>query len=637
MASVSRRVLPAALPLRRRVAASDLGRVTVALTAGGSVVGLGLANGGYFPVSWGWSAVAFLAVAGAALATGGALRMRRLELLALALLAALTCWEAASIAWSLNVTETVDEVERTIVYVAAAAAVLLLVRGARAYATLVAVWAATAGLAVYGLAIWLFPQHLGFEEATWRYRLSAPVGYWNAFGILCAVGALLALGLAARTRGALRAAAGASIVVLTITLYFTFSRGAWLALAVGFVIAALLDRRRLQLLATACVLAPWPAVAIVAASHSSALTTAQAPLQAVARDGHGMAVIVIGLAAFAAFAMLLLDAVESRVRLPRWMSRAFAAVLAAVVMVAVVGAVVHYGSPATIVRKAYHSFVSSPSPTQSELQSRLFSVSGNGRSAEWHTAWNAVRGHPWLGIGGGSYDVYWFQHRQVAVSVHDAHNLYLETLAELGPVGLLLLLGALAVPVVAFVRARGQTLAAAALAAYVAFLVHATVDWDWEMPVVTLAAFFVGFGLIGLSRAAGTASMPVQQRAVGVLAVLGLGALVVWTLLGNIALSASTAATETGNYPKAVREAKDAATFLPWSSQPWRRMAEAQAAANHLEAARVSLRKAVAKEPKDWTLWFDLAQVSSGEARKAALDEALRLDPMSAEIANWHP
>ena len=63
----------------------------------------------------------------------------------------------------------------------------------------------------------------------------------------------------------------------------------------------------------------------------------------------------------------------------------------------------------------------------------------------------------------------------------DAHSLYLETLAELGLVGLALLVLALAPPLVAGFRG----VEAAATGGYVAFLIHAGLDWDWELPAVT--------------------------------------------------------------------------------------------------------------------------------------------------------
>jgi len=52
-----------------------------------------------------------------------------------------------------------------------------------------------------------------------------------------------------------------------------------------------------------------------------------------------------------------------------------------------------------------------------------------------------------------------------------------------------------------------------------------------------------------------------------------------------------------------------------------------------LDAQRASFRKAITKDHRDWTLWFELAQASRGRERADALHEASRLNPRSPEIA----
>jgi O-antigen ligase len=120
-----------------------------------------------------------------------------------------------------------------------------------------------------------------------------------------------------------------------------------------------------------------------------------------------------------------------------------------------------------------------------------------------------VEEHPILGSGAGSYGLYWLRYRPNPSFAQDAHNLYLETLAELGPLGLGLLLAALAAPLVG-ARAHGDPLAATAAGGYAAFLVHAGVDWDWEVPAATLAGLFCAAALLVAGRPATTA--PVSGR-----------------------------------------------------------------------------------------------------------------------------
>ena len=127
----------------------------------------------------------------------------------------------------------------------------------------------------------------------------------------------------------------------------------------------------------------------------------------------------------------------------------------------------------------------------------LVSPSLGHRPHYWRAALSDARDYPQLGSGAGSFDDYWLEHRGLEVEVRDAHSLYLESLAELGPVGLALVLLALSLPLVGAIRARGGAVTSAALGGYVAFLVHAGLDWDWEVPVVTIAAIACATALLG--------------------------------------------------------------------------------------------------------------------------------------------
>jgi O-Antigen ligase len=145
------------------------------------------------------------------------------------------------------------------------------------------------------------------------------------------------------------------------------------------------------------------------------------------------------------------------------------------------------------------------------LAAAILSSAGHGagsllgrRPGYWRAALNEYRAHPAFGDGAGAFGRYWLQHPSADPGVQgtqDAHSLYIETLAELGPVGLALLLVALGAPLAALPRARSPAVPAAA-GAYVAYLVHAGVDWDWEMPAVTLAALLCGAAVLVASRRA---------------------------------------------------------------------------------------------------------------------------------------
>jgi hypothetical protein len=603
------------------------------LTAFGTVGTLAFANGGYFPVAWGWSGLGLFGLVAVALALGVTVELGALDRMFLAALAGLAAWVALSLVWTGSVPRTVFENERMVVYLAGGTAGVLLIRRSSVTVVLVGLWAALAVVSTYGLATRLFPDRLGSFDPVAVYRLSDPVGYWNAFGILAAVGTLLALGLAARSGPVVRSLAAGSTVVFLLTLYFTYSRASWVAFFAGIAVAIALDRRRLQLITTGLVLMPWPVIAIWVASTSPALTREGSALDAATRDGHGLAVIAIGLIVAAALAILILDWLESAVSISDGVRRVYAGTLLFVLAATLIVVFGRYGLPPTLARKTYNAFKTLPSEG-ADLNSRLFTLSGNGRSEFWHTAWQQGKAHPVLGNGAGTFDEYWFQHRRLEDStIHDAHSLYLEMLGELGVPGLLLLVSMLATPLWATRRARSAPLAAVASAGYVAYLLHAGVDWDWEMPAVTLSALFCGIVLLALGRPEGEPTeLHLRVRAPTLAVTVALMGFALLGLLGNSAVSASSKSTDAGRLAQAESQARYAMNFAPWSFEPWRKLGEAQAIAGNLAGARASFRKAIEKDPRDWTLWFELADVSRGVERQRAFAEASRLNPLDPRL-----
>jgi hypothetical protein len=98
----------------------------------------------------------------------------------------------------------------------------------------------------------------------------------------------------------------------------------------------------------------------------------------------------------------------------------------------------------------------------------------------------------------------------------DAHSLYVETLAELGVVGLgllLLFLGGVAWGLVRLHRLDAGA-AAGLAAALAAWAIHAGLDWDWEMPALTLMALLLGAAALAWSEEPRAEAEPrVRRRA----------------------------------------------------------------------------------------------------------------------------
>lgn len=269
------------------------------------------------------------------------------------------------------------------------------------------------------------------------------------------------------------------------------------------------------------------------------------------------------------------------------------------------------------------------------MNARLFSVSSSGRTIQWHHAWRDARAHPVLGSGAGTYEIWYLRHRTDSAKVRDAHSLYMEMLAEVGPIGLALLLVALLTPLVAAVRTRRRPMTAIAAGAYFAFLVHAGADWDWELTAVTLAGLFCGAALLVGARSEEKPFRVVRARYALAALALAVAVFSMVGLLGNVPASDAGDAIRAGNWSRAATEARKEIRWAPWSADGWRRLGQAELAQNRLGAARRDLRRAIAGDPLDWDRWFDLALATRGVTQRRALERALALNPHSPEIAEF--
>jgi hypothetical protein len=554
------------------------------------VAALGFDEGGYAATAWGWSVVVAFGVL-AVLIVRGVGRPRPAALALVAALAALVAWTAASISWSSHVSASILEVQRSILYLGAAS---LFVLAAPGPALPAGVLGAVALLSAYGL--------LEFEAGE---RLIEPIGYANGMAILAVIGLLLSVGFSARAaRASTVGAAAAASPMLAATLYFTFGRGAWLALAAGLVLGVAVGPARLELAATALALAVPSALAVLAGNRLGASASFT-----------GVLVLLSLIAAAIPFALRLS---AGTYRPSPAVRRVFAGALVALPVLVAAAALVRLGGP----DGAYDSFRAAPTPTHGDPGSRVFSLSGSNRADYWAVAWRSYEDHPALGAGAGTYARTWLRERPLPKPVIDAHSLYLETLAELGPIGLLLLVLALAAPF----AARRTHWTPVALAPYTAFLAHAAQDWDWELPAVTVAALACGVAPI-----AGQTASRVPRVTAAVPAALCL--LAALAFLGNQAVERSVAASDRLEWSEAADAARRARSLQPWSPQPWRLLGEIELAEGSLADARRYFRGGLREDPDDWELWIGLGLASEGPARQRALAEAHRLNPLSPELA----
>ena len=594
------------------------------------VVMLATNSGGYWPNASSWTGLLLAWLSLVALVVAPQVMVSHAERLFLMGVAALVGWTALAALWSDSVPRTMEEVQRVAAYLALVVACALVARASSYGSLLLGTWAAIAVTCLYALGTRLLPERLGQFDPVSGYRLSAPVGYWNGLGILAVIGIVLALGLAARRGPRTSIPAATSLLIVVPTLYFTFSRGAWLALAVGLVVAFALDPRRLQFAATTLTLSVCPALAVFVASGSDAMTTPTASLASATQEGRRLLALLVVLALVQGALPIGLRVLAQRVDVPpRVQSAALAASVALLAAPLVVG-IARLGGPVEAAERAHREFLV-PAPP-SDLNARLFSLSSNGRADVWSVAWQSFEENRWAGSGPGTYEIAWLRERPYGLKVRDAHSLFAESLAEVGLVGTGILLLALAVPFAALLRGRTRSLVPVAGGGYAAFVAHAGVDWDWELLAIPAAALICGSAVLAATRPSALGPLRIRSTAAVAAAMLAVAVFSVTGVVGYAALDSAEEAAAAGSHERALGEARRAAAWQPWSAHAARIEANAQLALGRREAARAAFARAVGKDPLNWERWFDVAVVGSGDARTNAARRAERLNPLSPEL-----
>jgi len=605
-------------------------------------VGLSLSGGGFFPDSIAWAviALAVILIVRCALAPSPLQGIGPWVLVPGLALVALAIWTLLSGLWSDAPGRALLEFERVALYGLAFLLFGSLGRSSRRLSFAVcAIAAALTLVAALALLSRAAPDVLPTSPSFRADRLSFPLGYWNALGLSCAIGLVFALHLSASEREAkiVRVLAAGALPLIATTLLLTYSRAGVAAAVLGVVIYVLAAHPRGLILA---VLAAGPATAFsLRKAYDATLLSSDTPTSAAAvAQGHevGWVVIVCVAAAVVLRAVLLLvDARLDRIRLPARARRPVrgGAWVALIVAVAVVAVAVDAPGEA---RARYQEFVEVSSPNRDVTRERLVNASNAGRLALWRAALDGFEENRLLGTGAGTYGELWMQYRSTNSFSSNAHGLYQEVLAELGIVGLALLLVAL-VPILVglapFRRGPDRCVYAALFAAALITAGHGAFDWDWEMPATQLWLFALG-GL-ALARASDSLPRPRPRAARGIgLAAIGLVALGLAGLSGAVLasqtrLDASVDAYHDENCRTSLAEARSAMEILPSRSEPREVVGACLAQTGRNGEAATALQGALDRDPRNWGLHYSLAAVLAARNRdpRPQLREARRLNP----------
>src|SRR6185503_16962625 len=466
------------------VAALDRWAAPLLLGAAGALAGVSTlfsagSSGGR--LTWiGLAAICLAAAAGAA-ALFGLPRPApsREAVVALGSLLALVAWSGISVVWSIEPDRSWAYLNRGLAYFALLAFGLWLGPWVREWAFLLAgVLALPLGWALLGKAI----PALG---ASGRIgRLSSPIGYWNALGLLFAMALPLALWLAARREHPhwLRSAGVVYLYALIVGLLMTYSRGGVLAAGVSAALWIALGSPQIES-AAALLLGGGAGLGVaVWAFTRPGLSSDNQPHSVRAHDGAWFAAIFVLVAVLIGALAYLGSVAEERSPLTaarrRLVGQVALGVLVAGVAIGVV-ALVAESKP----QGWFRDFTTQP--TDASLQGgpqHLANASSSSRWLWWKEAWHAWNAQPWRGTGAGSFDLTHRLLRTNKIVVTEPHNVPLQFLSETGLVGLFFALaGIVAAAVGVARRVRGREPAVVALAVLaVAYVLHSLVDFDWD-------------------------------------------------------------------------------------------------------------------------------------------------------------
>ncbi|MGA8722203.1 MAG: O-antigen ligase family protein [Solirubrobacteraceae bacterium] len=582
----------------------------------------------------------WIVLIGAAWGLLPAVRWTRTAWIGAALLGGFVVWTGLSATWSESSELSLQELSRVACYFG-----LFLLgiaihrdRSRGVQHTLHAVSAAVVIVAALAVASRLRPDLFPAAHQTASYlpgtdgRLGWPLNYWNALAALMALGLplLLATATSARTLAARAGAAGA-IPLVALCTYLTFSRGGALAAGAGLLVFFAFSPERLDKLATALVAATGSGAVILAATHRPAIE--QGLTSAAARhEGDALLVALVIVCAGVALAQTGVALAARHGTPPRWLTfspRRTRALLAGAVTTCVVVALLA-GAPGRL----SHAWQEFKHPSAAGLRqdslARFGTASGNGRYDYWKVAVDATSGHLLGGSGAGTFQLLWAPRAPYFSYVQNAHSLYVETLAETGIVGVVLLGGffvlVLAATVRLSVRSRHEARVRAAgfAGAMFAFCVAAASDWIWQVPAVP-AAFLVLAGAVLApphARSSGGASLPFRLGAIA-LAAAALVAIVV-PLATVSTVRQSEAAVLGGNSAQALADARTAVRLEPGATSAQIQLAEVLELQGRVPQALAAALEATADEPSNWSGWLIVSRLEAEAGRPTASLAAYR-------------
>jgi hypothetical protein len=568
---------------------------------------------------------------------------RRSALLALCGLGGLWVWSLLSTSWAESTDQALVNGSRWLFYGALLAVLVVLLRNDRLARLLLAT--VTVGVCTFALATGSYMIFGDSETLFFAGRLHEPLGFINAQAAfyLFAFWPLVAVAERAGRSPWLSGVAlsGATFLAGLAVLSQTRSILPALAVSVLFLLVLVPGRvpRALVLLTVAAgVAAALPALLEVYDSSSQG----DRPVDPATVRSAALALMATSALAGAVWALgtRIVERMGERARDEA--RRATAVALIGAAAVALLAAVA-LADPVDRIRDQADAFVNLRSDDTEG--SRLGSGGGN-RYDYWRIAVKQFRDEPLRGVGAGNFESTYFIERRTDENITQPHSLALQSLAELGLVGTLLLAVFVAGVLAGFLarvrsgKGEGRTtsLAVAAGGMWLIWLTQTSVDWLHTIPGVTGVAMCAAGVLVASFAWERVSPHDRARRAivVGAALIALAGAITVGRVTLADRYRASAQDVVESRPREALRRVDDALSLNGGSLSLHYVKAAAQARLGEYRAARATLFAATRLEPHDfvpWALLGDLA-VRRGDIRdaRAFYGRASRLNPRDESL-----
>ena len=652
----------------------------------------GFSAGGYFPTrrSYGELWLLYLIVLGLLFNCQISGRISRLGIAEVGVFGAYSLWILLSVTWSYTPVDSYVEFLRAILYLSGFM-LFYMYMARREWLTLIGHMFVliVAIVAFASLVGKIFPDQKPYD---FDARLSSPITYWNTMALFAVMA--FPIGLRVLTEKATniitRCLYASALFLFLIVMYFTFSRASYPVFMVVMAVYILLSVNRLRSLLQTGLSLFWTAVTIgICYLWLPGMIKLSPDLDERVGQGHSLGIVLLLLLLLVVATQIVLWRQEKRFVLTGdqagKVGRALA--VAGLVVVVLTGGfyIAKYGNPVSKISAQIGSSEAKRTESAQTADERLFSLQSE-RFQEYRVSLDTFSAHPLIGTGAATWAVSWMQNRPgftdasgkiYDMPVKNGHSIFFDAVAELGLVGIGLLVAFFVLFMVIAVkdlrylgRLRQRWLRGSFSVSLLAVQRHVHFDWGWHSPVVfPLFLCFARhrFRLVGLSRAEAPGESVAQDsdemaakgfslgkpsvlRWAGGGMCLGAMVLVILFLFSETRIESANEQTRVisslaqqgnmtlgGKYAEMEKTAKSASSYDVWKieTEPLILQAIAAQGQGRADEAEALLFKARDIEPNNYKIYLNLSRfyVSTNNVDMAveSIKQARKLNPLESK------